>query len=124
MATTYYFEKERLKPAVAAYLYSGFNFNQVFWIVERVTDGLAKLKGFQKGAATLGNRDKLVKQLKADLTFFENFLQFFEAETKECVLVSEIYEYATFLSVEKQDIREYEQIMNVLKSITMSHSAC
>ena len=29
MATTYYFEEERLKPAVAAYLNSGCNFNEV-----------------------------------------------------------------------------------------------
>ena len=29
MATTYYFEEERLKPAVAAYLNSGCNFNVV-----------------------------------------------------------------------------------------------
>lgn len=31
-------------------------------------------------------------------------------------LIGEVYEYATFLSVEKQDIQEYEYHMSVLKT--------
>jgi hypothetical protein len=57
-----------------------------------------------------------VKQLKSDLTFFENIPPCFDAEAKECILAREVYEYATFLSVEKHDIAEYEQHMSVLKT--------
>ena len=76
--------------------------------VDRVANGLQKLKSISEVAATLAERDKLVKQLKSDLTFFQNIPPCFEAEAKECILAREIYEYATFLSVEKQDIAEYE----------------
>ena len=85
-------------------------------IVHRVANGLAKLKAIQEGPVTLAERDKLVKQLKADLTFFENIPPCFEADPTECTLAREVYEYATFLSVEKQDIAEYEQHMSVLRT--------
>lgn len=35
---------------------------------------------------------------------------------KECILAREVYEYATFLSVEKNDIPEFETHMAVLKT--------
>jgi 26S proteasome regulatory subunit N12 len=54
--------------------------------------------------------------LKSELTFFENIPPCFEPEAKECILAREVYEYATFLSVEKQDIQEYEQHMSVLRT--------
>ena len=73
-------------------------------IVDRVANGLSKLKAIQENPANLAERDKIIKQLKADLTFFENIPPCFEAEAKECILAREVYEYATFLSVEKQDI--------------------
>lgn len=37
-------------------------------------------------------------------------------DPKECILAREIYEYATFLSVEKKDIAEFERNICVLKS--------
>jgi 26S proteasome regulatory subunit N12 len=85
-------------------------------IVDRVANGLQKLKQLPETPATLNDRDKLIKQLKTDLTFFENIPPCFDPEAKECILAREVYEYATFLSVEKQDIAEYEQHMSVLKT--------
>ncbi len=70
-------------------------------IVDRVANGLSKLKQLPEGHGTLQARDALIKQLKTDLTFFENIPPCFEAEAKECILAREVYEYATFLSVEK-----------------------
>jgi 26S proteasome regulatory subunit N12 len=85
-------------------------------IVDRVVNGLSKLKQLPEGAATLQARDALIKQLKTDLTFFENIPPCFDPEAKECILAREVYEYATFLSVEKHDIAEYESHMSVLKT--------
>ena len=85
-------------------------------IVDRVSNGLSKLKQIQEGAHTLQERDKMVKQLKGELTFFQNIPPCFEAEAKECILAREVYEYATFLSVEKHDIAEFEQHISVLKT--------
>lgn len=73
-------------------------------IVDRVANGLMKLKAISEGPATLVERDRTIKQLKTDLTFFQNIPPCFEAEAKECILAREIYEYAVLLSVEKQDI--------------------
>lgn len=85
-------------------------------IIDKAKNGLQKLKSLSEGPSTLAERDKIVKQLKSDLTFFMNIPPCFEADAKECILAREVYEYATFLSVEKQDIQEYEQHMSVLKT--------
>lgn len=84
--------------------------------LERVANTLSKLKSISESPATLDARDKLVKQLKSGLTGFQNIPPCFEAEPKECILAREVYEYATFISVEKNDIQEYEQHMSVLKT--------
>jgi len=39
-----------------------------------------------------------------------------EMNQKECILAREVYEFATFLSVEKKDINEFERNVCVLKS--------
>lgn len=39
-------------------------------ILEKVSNGLSKLKSLSEGPITLAERDKLIKQLKSDLTFF------------------------------------------------------
>ncbi len=51
------------------------------------------------------------------MTFFQNIPPCFDPEAKECILAREVYEYAIFLSVEKQDIPEYEHHMSVLKTL-------
>jgi len=45
-----------------------------------------------------------MRQLMIDLTFFENIPPCMAMDKKECILAREVYEYATFLSVEKEDI--------------------
>jgi 26S proteasome regulatory subunit N12 len=51
-----------------------------------------------------------------DLTNFENVPPCVQCDPKECILAREAYEYATFLSVEKKDIQEFERNISVLKS--------
>ncbi|CDW84633.1 UNKNOWN [Stylonychia lemnae] len=84
--------------------------------IDRVANGLQKLKSMPEGPHTLGDREKTIRQLKIDLTFFQNIPPCFEPSPKECILAREVYEYATFLSVEKQDILEYEHHMSILKT--------
>lgn len=85
-------------------------------IVDRVANGLQKLKSITEGPATIGERDKVIKQLKNELTFFDSIPPCFEADAKQCILAREVYEYATLLSVEKHDIQEYEKHMSVLRT--------
>jgi hypothetical protein len=70
-------------------------------IIEKISNGLTKLKAITESPSTIGERDKIVKQLKTDLTFLMNIPPCFEPDPKECILAREVYEYATFLSVEK-----------------------
>lgn len=77
-------------------------------VLDKLTNGLSKLRALPETPDTLHDRDRLIKQLKADLTFLMNIPPCFEADPKECILAREVYEHATFLSVEKQDIAEYE----------------
>ena len=51
-----------------------------------------------------------------DLTNFDNVPPCVQCDPKECILAREVYEYATFLSVEKKDIQEFERNISVLKS--------
>lgn len=57
-----------------------------------------------------------MKQLMIDLTLFENIPPCMAMDQKECILAREVYEFATFLSVEKKDINEFERNICVLKS--------
>ena len=69
-----------------------------------------------------------MREIMINLTFFENVPPCDDADKKECILASknnaflidfvtgEAYEYATFLSVEKKDIEEFERNIAVLKS--------
>jgi len=70
-----------------------------------------------------------MRQLMIDLTMFENIPPCLDMDKKECILarkyafrkqltifVGEVYEFATFLSVEKKDIAEFERNICVLKS--------
>lgn len=85
-------------------------------ILDKLANGLTKLKSITENPSTLQEREKQVNQLKTDLTFLMNIPPCFEPDPKECILAREIYEYATFLSVEKRNIEEYEHHMSVLKT--------
>jgi hypothetical protein len=65
---------------------------------------------------TLDERQQAMHQIMIDLTNFENVPPCVQCDPKECILAREAYEYATFLSVEKKDIQEFERNISVLKS--------
>lgn len=56
-----------------------------------------------------------MNKLMIDLTNFENIPPCQVCDPKECILAREIYEYATFLSVEKRDIPEFERNICILR---------
>ena len=47
---------------------------------------------------------------------FENLPPSNPVDMRECILAREVYEYATFLSVEKQDIEGFERNFTVVKT--------
>lgn len=56
--------------------------------IDRVVNGLSKLKSISEGPATLGDREKTIRQLKIDLTFFQNIPPCIAPDARECVLAS------------------------------------
>ncbi len=58
--------------------------------LDRVANGLLKLKSMSEGPQTLADRIQTVRQLKIDLTFFNNIPPCVEPSAKECILASEI----------------------------------
>ena len=72
--------------------------------IDKVTNSLQKLKSLGEGKNTLNERDKLMTQMRIDLTFFDNLPPSTTVDKRECILAREVYEYATFLAVEKEDI--------------------
>jgi 26S proteasome regulatory subunit N12 len=85
-------------------------------IIDKVTNTLQKYKGVKEGKATIDERDKLMTQMRIDLTFFENLPPSNPVDMRECILAREIYEYATFLSVEKEDIEGFERNFMIVKT--------
>lgn len=56
--------------------------------LDKVANGLTKLKSMGEGRDTLGEREKIIRQLKIDLTFFNNIPPCLEPSAKECILAS------------------------------------
>ena len=54
--------------------------------------------------------------MRIDLTFFENLPPSTTVDKRECILAREVYEYATFLAVEKEDIEQFERNFNVVRT--------
>lgn len=58
-----------------------------------------------------------MNKIMIDLTMFENTPPCLgPIDPKECILAREVYEYATFLSVEQKNIEEFERHISVVKS--------
>ena len=55
-------------------------------------------------------------KLMIDLTMFENIPPCQECDPKQCILAREVYEYATFLSVERKDIEDFNRNICILRS--------
>jgi 26S proteasome regulatory subunit N12 len=85
-------------------------------IIEGVTNRLRQLTSLGAGKETLDQRSKLVTQLRIDLTNFENLPPTSPVDMKECILAREIYEHATFIAVEKEDIEQFERNFSVVKT--------
>ena len=77
-------------------------------IIDKVTNSLQKYKTIKEDKSTIEERHKLITQMRIDLTFFENLPPANPVDIRECILAREIYEYATFLAVEKEDIEGFE----------------
>ena len=73
-------------------------------IIEAVTNRLSQLKKLGEGKDSLDQRKKLLTQLRIDLTNFDNLPPNQPIDQKQCILAREIYEHATFLAVELEDI--------------------
>jgi 26S proteasome regulatory subunit N12 len=54
--------------------------------------------------------------MRIDLTFFENLPPTSPVDMRECILAREVYEYATFLSLEKGDIETFERNFTTVKT--------
>jgi len=54
--------------------------------------------------------------MRIDLTFFENLPPATSVDMRQCILAREIYEYATFIAVEKEDIDAFERNFQVVKT--------
>ena len=85
-------------------------------IIDKVQNTLQKLKAVKEEKATLDERDKLITQMRIDLTFFEHLPPENPVDVRECILAREVYEYATFLSVEKEDIEGFERNFTIVKT--------
>ena len=85
-------------------------------IIDKVANTLNKYKSIAEGKATIGERSKLMTQLRIDLTFFENLPPSNPVDARECILAREIYEYACFLSVEMEDIEGFERNFTIVKT--------
>ena len=84
--------------------------------VDRVNNTLAKYKALGDQPATLAEREQLITQMRIDLTFFENVPPANPVDQRECLLARNVYEYATFLAVEKKDIESFERNFAIVKT--------
>ena len=55
-------------------------------------------------------------QLRIDITFFEGLPPSRKIEKRECILAREVYEHATLLAVEKEDIEAFERNFAIVKT--------
>jgi hypothetical protein len=56
--------------------------------IDKVQNGLLKLKSLGEHATSLADREKTIKSLKIDLTFFNNLPPTEALDPKECILAS------------------------------------
>ena len=85
-------------------------------LIDKVVNSLGKLRSLKEEPATLPQREQLITQMRIDLTFFENLPPSLNVDMKECALAREVYEYSTFLAVEKEDIEAFERNFTIVKT--------
>ena len=84
--------------------------------IDKVANALQQLKSLGDSKNTLDQRDKLITKMRVDLTFFENLPPSTTLNNKECILAREVYEHATFLAVEKEDIQQFERYFKIVRA--------
>jgi hypothetical protein len=84
--------------------------------IDKVTNALTKLKNLGDGKDKMAEREQLIATMRVDLTFFENLPPSSPVDMRECILAREVYEYATFLAVEKEDIELFERNFTTVKT--------
>ena len=84
--------------------------------IDKVTNTLQKLKSLGEGKDTIPQREQLITQMRIDLTFFENLPPSSPVDMRECILAREVYEYSTFLALEKGDIDAFERCFTTVKT--------
>ena len=86
-------------------------------IIDQVSTRLQKLKGMKdQDKSSLAERDSLITQLRIDLTNFDQLPPATKVNMQQCILAREVYEYATLIAVEKEDIPAFERNFTVLKT--------
>ena len=71
---------------------------------------LNNLKALGESPSTLPDRVKTLEQLKRNLTFLNTLPpSTHQPDPKECILAREVYEYACFMSIEAEDVNEFER---------------
>ena len=86
-------------------------------IIDQVSTRLQKLKGMtDQDKSSLAERDSLITQLRIDLTNFDQLPPATKVNMQQCILAREVYEYATLIAVEKEDIPAFERNFTVLKT--------
>jgi hypothetical protein len=89
---------------------------KVSTLTQRISNNLARFKQIPETPETLLERSDSMNKLLVDLTNFENIPPCLVCDPKECIVAREVYEYATFLSVEKKDIPEFERNICIVRS--------
>ncbi len=56
--------------------------------IDRIQNGLSKLKSLGEDPSSLEDREKVIRQLKIDLTFLGNLPPSQNLDAKECILAS------------------------------------
>lgn len=85
-------------------------------MITKVANNLQRYKQIEETPATLQQRTEAMVKLMIDLTMFENIPPCQECDPKQCILAREVYEYATFLSVERKDIEDFKRNICILRS--------
>ncbi len=64
--------------------------------LEKVRNGIEKLKQYADSPSSLPDREKIIKQLKIDLTFFNSLPPAEALDQKEAILASKYHHHTLF----------------------------
>lgn len=85
-------------------------------LIQKVQNNFMRFKQMEQKPENLNERYEAMKKLMINLTEFENIPPCQECDPRECILAREIYEFATFLSIERKDVDDFENNICILRS--------